>query len=556
MAQARRLLPAPIRLPFAAAAALGDQIRREWRASPPHRALLGWPRPDGLAIRPRDLRPGDPTRGARLLAGEFTLAGDTLQVAPGGDPWRQAAPSRSFAASLHGFAWMPDLLTQGEPGAREALRLWLEWRRVFGQGNAFAWTGLALERRVFNLACAAATLAPLVSEAEGVAYVDSLARQARHLLGDPGDPGRAAERAAAAALVGAGLAGQAGEALLAQALPRLARRLADAVLPDGTHASRAPQRGLDLLFDLLAVDDALSQIGAPAPPDLSRAADRLATGLRFFTLADGRLARFHGGGAAERGHVAAALALDDGEVATPNALAYGGYQRLEGGGLQLILDAGAAPGRAWRGSACAQPGAITLACDGRRLFEASAWSPPAPSALRSLAGGSMLAPEDAWSGAVLREGLLAGRAGEALEGGPAAVKVERRQAGHEVWIDLAHDAWPGCRAERRLYLDTAIGELRGEDLLTPSARAASPRASVRFLLAANVAAQAAVDGRSVLLRSGGGRGWRLRSDAAATLEPAMIFEAGEAKATQALRLDIGGAPGDPLRIRWRLAPDG
>ena len=129
------------------AAALGRQLRREWRAGPVHQLLIGQPKTDGLAIRPRDLRPANPLTGARLLTGEFSFGGERLEVGAGGDPWRRALPSRRFAVTLHAFDWMRDLLAAGEPGQREALRLWLEWRAVFGRYNAFAWSGEALERR-------------------------------------------------------------------------------------------------------------------------------------------------------------------------------------------------------------------------------------------------------------------------------------------------------------------------------------------------------------------------------------------------------------------------
>src|SRR5579863_5012149 len=175
------------RLPAAMLGALGRRMGREWRASTAHRLAIARPRPKGLAARPRDPRPTDAGGGARLAAGVFSFGGETLAVGAGGDPWRRASPSRRFATWLHGFEWSADLLSQGEGGARETLRLWLEWREQFGGFNAFAWSGRALERRVFHLACAAPALLPPASEAEGAALLESLARQARHLLSDPGE---------------------------------------------------------------------------------------------------------------------------------------------------------------------------------------------------------------------------------------------------------------------------------------------------------------------------------------------------------------------------------
>src|SRR5579871_4274340 len=179
MADAPQAPPDLIRWPLDALAGIGRQVGREWRAGPVHRLTIAGPRPKGLLVRPRDLRPPDLARGAQVMAGTFGFGGETLTVGPGGDPWRTPTPSRRFAAALHGFGWAPDLIATGEAGEREALRLWLEWRRVFGAFNAFAWSGEALERRVFNLLCAAPALLPLASEAEGSGLVAELARQAR-----------------------------------------------------------------------------------------------------------------------------------------------------------------------------------------------------------------------------------------------------------------------------------------------------------------------------------------------------------------------------------------
>ncbi len=533
--------PDPLRLPLDAVAALGRQLRREWRAGPLHHAAIARPATDGLGIRPRDLRPTDAESGAQLLAGEFSLGGQRIEVGRGGDPWRRALPSRRFAIALHSFDWMRDLIATGEAGQREALRLWLEWRAVFGRYNAFAWSGEALERRAFNLACSAAALAPLVSEAEGAAFVADLARQARHLLGEPEAPGRAVERAAVAALVGAALSGKAGEALRARALPRLEALLPSAVLRDGVHASRSPERGLELLFDLMALDDALSQLGAPAPVEVSRAIDRLATGVRFFTLGDGRLAAFQGGEASAPARIAAALALDDAAHPPLKSAPYGGYHRLAGHGVEVIADAGDVRGP----GACVQPGALTVVCEGRRLVAGSAWSARAAEddpVLRDPIGGSCLALGD---------------------GEPAAAQMtaERQESADAVWLDASHDGWRalGFDCTRRLFLDTAAGELRGEDVLTPIGRPReAARFAIRFHLDPDVAAQLSADGKSVLLRPAGvrGHGWRLRGDSAAIeLSPSVAFEAGAGRAAQvATLLGMAGSP-DGARVRWKLSRD-
>jgi len=542
MARAPHPLSEALRQPLEAVTSLGRQLQREWRAGPVHQLAIARPKTDGLSIRPRDFRPADAGAGARLFGGDFSFGGERLALGPSGDPWRRALPSRRFAAALHSFDWMRELIAVGEAGQRDALRLWLEWRAVYGRYNAFVWSGEPLERRVFNLATSAAALAPLVSEAEGATFVSDLAKQARHLLGDPADPGRAAERAAVAALVGAALSGKAGEGLRARALPRLERLLPLAVLRDGVHASRSPERGLELLFDLLTLDDALSQLGAPAPVEVSRAVDRLSAATRFFTLADGRLPAFQGGEGGPRARVAAALALDAAEHPPPKSAPYGGYHRLEGRGLQIIADAGEVGGG---DAACVQPGALAVVGDGRRLISASAWSAKAAAgpAQRGPSGGSCLA------------------LGGALPA-PAQTRAERQEGEGAVWLDAAHDGWraQGFEASRRLFLDTVAGELRGEDALTPIGRPRGEPASfaIRFHLAPDVTAQLSADGKSALLRPNAirGAGWRLRGDSAGMeLARGVAFENGEARATQVLTLVGLAAPASGARVRWKLSRD-
>jgi uncharacterized heparinase superfamily protein len=80
--------------------------------------------------------------------------------------------------------------------------------------------------------------------------------------------------------------------------------------------------------------------------------------------------------------------------------------------------------------------------------------------------------------------------------------------------------------------------------------------TIRFVLAADVAAQVAVDGKSAVLRPAGARGWRLRSDAAETrLAQGALFEGGEGRATQVVTLHGVARPGEEARVRWKLTRD-
>ncbi|MDP3749751.1 MAG: heparinase II/III family protein [Phenylobacterium sp.] len=540
-------------------------LRREWAGTGLHRWLLSRPRAEGLAGEPKDPRPADLAAGRRILAGRFEFGGASLEAGVGGDPWDRPSPSRRFAAALHRFDWSRDLIAVGDDGAAEALRLTLDWRRLFGRWNGFAWSPEVLERRVFNLACAAKAISAKASDAEAGLIAQDLARQARHLAGLIDGPVRAAERACSAALAGGALAGDAGEDLIAKGLSRLQRVLPVTVRPDGGHASRCPRAALELLFDLQALDEALVHRGIAPPDEMLRAIDRLAGAVRFFTLADGGLPDLQGGEGGTAAYVSAARASEGASAKLPTAR--NGYQRLEGRSLQVIADAGPPARGPWSVTACAQPLAMELLIGGRRVIVACAWSPDAvgPPALRTADAGSTATLGDQACGAPLG-GFRAGVLGPRLVGAYDAVDARRQEAEGAVWLELAHDGWArrfGLRHERRLYLDLAADELRGEDRFLPArpgvdlgeaGRRFVPF-TVRFHLHPDVKASLARDGKSVLLQAGDQEhGWWLRNDANdASVEPSVFFQDSQPRRAQQVVLRGQARVETGARIRWKLA---
>jgi uncharacterized heparinase superfamily protein len=548
----------------AAGAAFRNQVAREWRGSPPHLSGLERPKAEGWAAGPRDARPTDPILAGAILSGVFPLAGETLAVPAGADPWSRASPSRPFALALHRFAWLPSLMSVGEAGQREALRLTLAWDRVFGRWNRFSWAADALERRVFNLACAGRALTAQASQTERLALSQSLARQARHLLQLARAPARAAEQFAVVAVAGAALAGAAGERLLKDGLTGLGAALDKTIRPDGSHASRSPEAGLELLFDLLALEDGLSQRGAAPPDAVSRATDRLTAAVRALTLSDGRLTALQGGETSTSAYVAAALAHGpETELQAPpppDEAARGLYERLTAPGLQVMVDAGAPAEGPWSLAACGQPMAIEVVCGRDRLITSSAWSPEAaaPQALRMAGGASTVTIGLGHVGAPL-DGFAGRALGPRLVGGVRTVTSSRRENEAGVWVDMAHDGWvrqAGLTHERRLFLDKTAHELRGEDRFVPTGapRPASLPIAIYFHLHPDVTALLARDQRSVLLRGPSEIGWWLRNDAGeVSIEASVHLEDGRPRRAEMvvlrarLRADRGG------RVRWKLA---
>lgn len=545
-------------------AEIAGHVEREWFGSGPHRLKIALPRPVGLAARPHDPRPVDPEHGKKILAGTLTLDGGTLRLGPDGDPFDTASPSRRFAVSLHRFDWLPDLSAAGSDGARRSLRLLDDWRRVFGKWNAFSWSADCLERRVFHLACAAKALAAEGSDAEIADLTRDLARQGRHLLEIRRAPERTLERAIAAAVAGCALAGKPGEALIDKAMKVVARDLDRMVLPDGGHATRSPEAGIELLFDLLTLDDALGQCGRPSPEALSRAIDRLSTAARFFTLGDGHLAAFHGGEAIAPARIAAALAHDDAGPRPLNAAPHSGYHKMIGGSIEVIADCSKPAAGALSVAACAQPAAVEIVCAKDRLITSCGWSPEAAGAhaFRLSDAASTVSAGDGSAGRPL-SGFRAKALGPWLVDGPTQVDAKRHDDVGGVWLDIVHDGWRrhGLTHARRLFLDAVADELRGEDSLSPiaadPAAADGPRRylpfAVRFHLHPEARASIARDGKSVLIRGPNNIGWWLRNDAVdVEIAPSAHFDHGLARKAGQIVLKSQVRPEVGAKIRWKL----
>ncbi|PHY19371.1 heparinase II/III family protein [Caulobacter sp. BP25] len=545
-------------------AELSTHVEREWFGSGPHRLKISGPKVTALAAHPRDPRPTNAGQGRRILAGTLVLDGGSLRLGETGDPFDTASPTRRFAVSLHRFDWLPDLIAAGPDGARRALRLLDDWRRVFGKWNAFSWSADCLERRVFHLACAARALAAEASDAEAADLRRDLARQARHLAEIKKAPARVLERAVAVTIAGCVLAGKPGEILIDKGLKALSRHIDRIVLPDGGHATRSPEAGVELLFDLLTLDDALRQRGKPTPEAVARAIDRLSTATRFFTLGDGGLAAFHGGETVGQARIAAALAHDDTGPRPLNSAPHSGYQKMVGGSLELIADCGPPAAGPLSVAACAQPAAIEILCAKDRLITSCGWSPEAAGAhaFRLSDAASTVSVGDGSAGRPL-SGFRARALGSWLVDGATKVEAQRHDDVGGVWLDIVHDGWrhAGLTHTRRLFLDAVADELRGEDSLTPMAAdpgaATGPRRylpfAVRFHLHPEARASIARDGKSVLIRGPNTIGWWLRNDAVdVEIAPSAHFDHGLARKAGQVVLKSQVRPEVGAKIRWKL----
>ncbi len=244
----------------------------------------------------------------------------------------------------------------------------------------------------------------------------------------------------------------------------------------------------------------------------------------------------------------------------PRQAPHTGYEKIIGGALHVIVDAAPPAKGAWSVTACAHPLALEVVVGKDRLITNAGWSPRADGAqpLRLTPAGSTASLADASAGAPLG-GLRAKALGPRLHGGADSVEVRRHETAEGVWLELAHDGWAalfGLTHERRLFLDLATEELRGEDRFVPLSAGAHRNLpfSVRFQLHPDAKASLARDHRSILIQGPTAGGWWLRNDAReVAIEPAVHLREGRARRTAqvVLRSQIQGDRGG--RIRWKLA---
>jgi uncharacterized heparinase superfamily protein len=542
------------------------QLGAELFGMPGYGLTLRGRTPDGFLAAPHDARPADVRLGKAVLAGRFALADARMSVQGSGDPWNRPSPSRAFAAELHRFSWLPSLMAQGEPGAKEALRLFVLWLRTFRRWAPFPWGASILPRRLINLSAHARRIAAAGTPEDGVWLAQSLSEQGRHLLRLYNDPATQATRAIALSLLGCVLSGRIGDGFRRKGLKRLPAALKRTVLADGGHASRSPQAALELLYDLLMLEDALAQRSLAIPPAVEQAVEALSRFVRALSHPNGSLCAFQGGEGVSETRIAPALVHTDGKAgALPGALEQSRYQRLIARSLSVFVDAGEPRMDAFGTAACDQPMNFEASGGHDKLIVSNGWSPLQADrqAFRVIGAGNGLSiGEDAILAPVT--GPFGPLLDNALEGPRYKVRSRRAEAESAgVLLEMEHDGWKpkyGMRHERRLYIDLQRDELRGEDRLTAiETRKDLPMAApfaIRFVLHPEVQASLARDRKSILLRGPGGRGWWLRHDARdVTLEDnGTVFEAGQPRRTTVIALRGSCRLDAATRVRWKLSP--
>jgi uncharacterized heparinase superfamily protein len=518
--------------------------------------------PDGPARSFRDLWPGDPARGARLLRGEFEVLGTVRPLRPaeadGVQDWGAVGGSPAWRAAAHGFAWLRDLRALGTDAAR-----------LRGRALTADWLSLSPDALAESPEVAAARisawlghwdfLAATADDPFRKALMQRMAQDARGVVA--GLPAEAAHRGALVALKGGMAAAVAleEETWLARCVRFLPAELERQFLPDGGHVERSPAQLLAAIQDLVEIRNLLHGAGVEAPPLLAAVLDRAAPALRLLRHADGGLALFNGTREEPAAMLDLVLTQAQSRGRAPAALPDTGFHRLAASRTLVLVECGAppparreaAPGGLSRGAdRHAHAGTLSFEMSiGRDRLIVNCGAAPAAEgewrdAMRATAAHSTLVLADTNSSELRPEGL--GRRVEEVE-------ADRQESNGAQWLECAHDGWVrqfGLRHRRRLYLSESGDDLRGEDLVEAEREVQVPGFAVRFHLAPAVVASLQQDEAGVLLRLPSGAGWRLRVKGARVAIEESIYLAAEPRRSQQVALH---AEAGANSVQWAIS---
>ena len=501
--------------------------------------------PDGPSLPVRDLWPGDPARGERLLKGELEHGGAVLRLRPG--QWGDADLSDSLLSAAHGFTWLRDLRALGTDAAR-------------GRARALVadWIGLPPDPVARRPDVAGARIAAwlghydfFAASAEDVFRARMMGRlvaDTRALAADlPAEELDARALTALKGLIAAAVALPDQAAFITRVLRFLPQEIARQVLPDGCHAERSPAAQLAALQDLVEIRALLQAAQAQPPAALGAAIERMGPALRALRHGDGGLALFNGSKEDQAALIELVLS-QAGRAGRPSgSLSEGGFQRLQAGRTLLLVDCGRPPPPGVDRLSHAGTLALELSIGRERVIVNCGAAPSAGpqwrDATRATAAHSTLTIADTNSSELKNGGI--GRA-------PEKVEAQRQEANGAHWLEASHDGYRkpfGAIHRRRLYLAESGDDIRGEDAI----EAASPQPyTLRFHLHPSVSASLQQDGEAVLLRLPSGGGWRLRAEGARmTLDESIYLGGAEPK--RAEQVVLTGYADGPQQVKWAIS---
>jgi len=493
---------------------------------------------------------GDRGRGADITQGRFELAGKAHQL--GESPWSADWLTEEEAIALHRFGWLGDLAALGTDEARQSAENLLDrWDEKFGTFTPVSWQSDILAERLINCLSHFAALFEASEPTFHIRYLDSLARQVRHLRRVALSETPAPERIPVLrGLIYGECCVISEPERVARACAMLEEEIEKQVLPDGSHISRSPARQLSVLEALVDTREVLSAASQEVPVALRNAIDRMAPMTRFFRLGDGSLASFHGGGRPDPVHIDRVLARSDAHGRAPKRAHYAGFERIEAGSFVLILDGGAPPEAPHDRDGHAGIMGFELSAGAHRLIVNCGNGPDVPprlqQALRTTAAHSTVTVEDTNCCELLQTGT--GGIGRR----PGEIDCDRGERDGSIWISSSHNGYEpkfGLTHRRRLYVNESDADLRGEDILVGNQQHPF---EIRFHLHPKVVVSLDETATRITFSLPDGEQWRMRTDRPAALEESIYWDdAAGVRPTMQLVIRAS-TTGEATAVKWRL----
>lgn len=299
--------------------------------------------PAAPALTLRDLWPGNPTVGERLVRNQSVFEGVVRHLQH--LQWDNPAWPEEYRRWLQGFTWLRDLRELGAESAR-----------IKARSMVATWMGQpASERPVADPSITGARLAAWLSYYEFFAaaadddfrqnLMATLIMEARSIMALMPEEARGWRALTALkGLLAVAVAIPDHQEFLSRYLKLIEHEIEQQFLADGSHITRCPEDQFQAVRELAEMLSILQTARLPLPTRLMEAADRAAPALRAMRHADGGLMLFNGSrerdpqlieqvlNRASRGRVVAA------------SLPESGYMRLTSGRAMLFADAaGPAP---------------------------------------------------------------------------------------------------------------------------------------------------------------------------------------------------------------------
>ena len=538
---------------------LSTATRRAWQrllalghGTPLYRFSLDQRPPETLAVAPPDPWPGRPDLGNAMFQGVFALAG-TEASAPNQPPWRLRPDDAAWTGEIHAFDWLRHFAAAGgqaaEAHSRKLLRSWIE---LCGEWQTQVWAPEVLARRVLAWVGHAEFLLAGADDAFRREFLASLATQYRHLrrVETLARPGREILGVGAALVVGGIALPDAGRGLRA-GIALLETEISRSLRPNGGHESRSPADMHAVLRELIRVEEALKAADMESPALLRQAIERMAPMLRALRHGDGGLALFNGGGEESAEAIDVTLARAASAAEPLLDASHSGFQRLAAKRAVLIVDTGPPEGTVVTANQHAGALGFEFSTGEHRLVVncgGAGWRGPEwHAAMRVTA---------AHSTAVLGEtnNLPPSLSPDRPIRAPAREVSRNEDTAGNQWLDMRHFGYHDrfrASHQRRLYLDAAGRDLRGEDRFVRASAGEPLDYQIRFHLHPDVQAAPVQGGGHVLLKLPGGAGWRFRaSQADVTLEESVYLGRGDTVRRSRQIVVAGTLDGGVAGVKW------